>query len=120
MKKQQQLVVKKIENARISKFMENELTSKTVNQIVNLWDIKVDKDEIIYPKGKIDQPVIETLILRYPRMFTFIRESEFLKEETKELLIKRVEEIMGFLIKELRKEDIEYSNEKFLESIKWF
>lgn len=114
------LVVKKVENERINKFMENRLTSETVNQIINLWDIKLSKDELIYPKGGVDQPVIETLILRYPRMFTFIRESEFLKEETKTLLIKRVEEIMEFLIKELRKEDIEYCNEKFLESIKWF
>ena len=115
-----QIVVRKINNERISKFMENRLTSETVNQIINLWDIKLSKDELIYPKGGVDQPVIETLILRYPRMLSLIRESGYLKEETKTLLIKRINEIMEWLIKELRKEDVEYSNEKFLESIKWF
>ena len=115
-----ELAVRRIENERIRKFMENKLTEKTINQIINMWDIKLDKDELIYPKGEIDNNVIETLELRYPRMKYFINESEYLKAETKTLLIKRVEEIMEFLIKELRKEDIEYCNEKFLESIKWF
>ena len=118
--KKQQLVVRRIENERIRKFMENNLTEKTVNQIVNLWDIKVSKDEIIYPKGGVDRFVIETFELRFPRMIALIRESEHLKDETKELLIRRVTEIKDFLLKELRKEDVEYCNERFLESIKWF
>ena len=115
-----QLVVRKIENKRISKFMENRLTAGTVNQIVNMWDIKVSSEELIFPQDEIDNNVIETLELRYPRMETFIQESEFLKTEAKELLIERVKEIMEWLIKELGKENIEYCNGKFLESIKWF
>ena len=115
-----ELVIRKICDKRIAKLMEKRLTAGTVNQIVNMWDIKVSHEEISFYKGEFDDFVIETLELRYPRMIQVIKESDLLKPETKTLLGKRVEEIMEFLIKELRKEDEEYDSDKFLESIKWF
>ena len=115
-----QLLVKKIKDEKIKEGLKDRLVLGTINQIVNMFDIMVSNDEIVFPLEGIDNNTIETLILRYPRMFTFIKESEYLKQDTKDTLIERIEEIMEFLIKELRKEDVEYSNEKFLESIKWF